>query len=118
MTTKGSKLIAVVVLAMSASCGTGRSARRGGLPNEEVAKLPPAIASAYRLFAQKCSRCHTLARPLTADIDDASHWGRYVERMRRQRGSGISPADAAKILTFLEYYSARRLEKERKEARP
>ena len=111
------KLIAVMALAMIVSCATGRSARRGGLPNEEVAKLPPPIASAYRLFAQKCSRCHTLARPLSADIEDASHWGRYVERMRRQRGSGISPADAAKILTFLEYYSTRRIEQERKEAR-
>ena len=37
----------------------------------------------------RCSRCHTLARPLNAHITDPQHWIRYVARMRRQPGSGI-----------------------------
>ena len=61
--------------------------------------------SAYRVFAVRCSRCHTLARPLNARIDDPQHWIRYVARMRRQPGSGISRADTAPILRFLHYYS-------------
>jgi hypothetical protein len=32
-------------------------------------------------------------------------WVDYVERMRRQPGSGISRADAKPILRFLHYYS-------------
>ncbi len=89
---------------LASACVTGLSARRGGLPEEEVAKLPPPIADAYQVFAQKCSRCHTLARPLSASIDDMAHWERYVGRMRRQAGSGISPAEGDKILSFLRYY--------------
>ncbi|MEM7674758.1 MAG: hypothetical protein AAF449_02015 [Myxococcota bacterium] len=102
--------IAIVILALmgSISCVTGRSARRGGLPPSEVAKLPEPVAEAYTLFAQKCSRCHTLSRPLSAGIDDSDHWEKYVGRMRRQRGSGISEADGDKILKFLKYYTAQR----------
>ena len=101
--------IAVIILVCGLSaCATGRSARRGGLSTEEVAKLPAPVAESYGLFAQKCSRCHTLARPLSADIDDMAHWERYVTRMRRQRGSGISVDDANKILVFLKYYTDQR----------
>ena len=32
-------------------------------------------------------------------------WADYVDRMRRQPGSGISPADTRPILRFLHYYS-------------
>ena len=100
--------ILATLLALMIGCVTGRSARRGGLSDEEVAALPATVGDAYELFAQKCSRCHTLARPLSADIDDDAHWERYVGRMRRQAGSGISADDAKKILHFLKYYSKRR----------
>ena len=104
MTTKTILLAALFAVATSA-CITGMSVRRGGLSRAEVAELPPRVAEAYGLFAQKCSRCHTLARPLTASIDDDAHWERYVGRMRRQAGSGISPADGTEILVFLKYYT-------------
>lgn len=98
--------LSMLMLVVATACVTGLSARRGGLSEEEVAEFPPDVADAYRLFAQKCSRCHTLARPLSAGIDDDAHWERYVGRMRRQAGSGISPADAKEILKFLRYYTA------------
>ena len=101
--------ITVTLAAFFAACVTGSSARRGGLSDKEVAALPPNVAEAYSLFAQKCSRCHTLARPLSADIDNIDHWERYVARMRRQAGSGISPADAEEILEFLKYYTEQRV---------
>ena len=109
MTTRSTILTAVLaVAALWVGCATGRSARRGGLSDAEVAALPATVGDAYELFAQKCSRCHTLARPLSADISDDAHWERYVGRMRRQAGSGISADDAEKILHFLKYYSKRR----------
>ena len=86
-------------------CQTGRSGRRGGLPPHTVAKYPPEIREAYDLFAVRCSRCHTLSRPLNAGIYDHEHWENYVARMRRQSGSGISPKDAEKILVFLRFYA-------------
>lgn len=78
---------------------------RGGLPAEQVATFPPEVRASYELFTRRCSRCHSLARPLTAPIGDREHWSRYVTRMRRQPSSGISPADAEEILVFLEHWS-------------
>lgn len=103
MTTDKRFLVALAALALVA-CVTGRSTLRGGLPEERVAKYPPNVQEAYRLFAARCSRCHTLSRPLNAQIDDFSHWVAYVERMRHHAGSGISKADGEKILVFLKHY--------------
>ncbi|MFO0727466.1 MAG: hypothetical protein U1E65_27055 [Myxococcota bacterium] len=85
---------------------------RSGLPESEIQKLPPEVAESYALFAQRCSRCHTLARPLSAHISDPEHWKHYVARMRRQPGSGISDADASKILVFLQHYTREKLKEE------
>lgn len=102
MTTKR-LVLAVATLALVA-CVTGRSTLRGGLPEERVAQYPPNVQESYRLFAARCSRCHTLSRPLNAQIDDFDHWVAYVERMRHHAGSGISKADGDKILVFLKHY--------------
>lgn len=100
MRSKFAAIVALLVAACSGAVGA-----RGGLSDVEVAKLPPNVAESYELFAHRCSRCHTLARPLSAQIRDLDHWRLYVTRMRRQPGSGISEADAEKILIFLDYYS-------------
>jgi hypothetical protein len=84
-----------------AACTTGRAGLRGGLRDEEVSALPPPVAESYQLFASRCSRCHTLARPLDARITDRAHWRAYVERMRKTPGSGISERDASEIMIFL-----------------
>jgi hypothetical protein len=59
----------------------------------------------YRVFAARCSKCHSLARPLNSGIDDDEYWKLYVARMRRQPASGISPEDAVAILRFLHLFS-------------
>ena len=56
----------------------------------DPSKLPENIRADYDVFAHKCSKCHSLARPLTANITDDEQWVLYVNRMRRQPGSGIS----------------------------
>ena len=91
------------------------SSRRGGWPKAQVRELPKKVQSAYRVFSVRCSRCHTLARPLNSRIDDPVLWRRYVTRMRRMPGSGISVSDARKILVFLTYY-AEQLREERSES--
>jgi hypothetical protein len=67
--------------------------------------LPEEVRADYQVFALRCSKCHSLARPLESGITDDVYWTEYVERMRRQMGSGISPADEEPILRFLHYYS-------------
>ena len=86
-------------VAVLLSCSAGRSE---GL---NVASLPPDVRPDYELFAERCSKCHSLARPLESGITDDVFWREYVERMRRQPSSGISPADEERILHFLHYYS-------------
>jgi hypothetical protein len=68
--------------------------------------MPENVRVDYELFARKCSKCHTLARPLNANITDDDQWVMYVNRMRRQPSSGISPEDQVGILRFLRWYAA------------
>jgi hypothetical protein len=82
-----------------ASAGTG-----DGL---DVATLPPDVQGDYAIFAQRCSKCHSLSRPLQSGITEDAFWVAYVAKMRRQPSSGISRADATPILRFLHYYSAK-----------
>ena len=85
---------------LDAGCATST---RDGL---DVAQLPETVRPDYALFARRCSKCHSLARPLGSGITDDAVWIAYVDKMRRQPGSGISPQDAAPILRFLHYYSS------------
>jgi hypothetical protein len=84
----------------------------------DVAQLPEGVRPDYTLFARRCSKCHSLARPLNSGIVDDEVWVAYVNKMRRQPGSGISPQDAAPILRFLHFYSGeqRRLKRAHDEA--
>jgi mono/diheme cytochrome c family protein len=102
-------LTLAVILASWASA----SCRRTGGPAEGLAEieLPAEVRADYQVFAQRCSKCHSLARPLRSGITDDAFWKEYVDRMRRQAGSGISPSDEEPILRFLHYYS---LEEKRK----
>lgn len=94
-------LAAVVVAAVApllAACPTSRDGLDRG-------RLPTEVAGDYDVFAQRCSKCHSLARPLDSGIRDDGWWSRYVARMRRMPSSGISEGDAAPILRFLHWYS-------------
>jgi hypothetical protein len=82
-------------------------------PRSEVAyaaQLPADVRPSYDVFARRCSKCHSLSRPLDSGIDDDAYWVMYVHRMRLQPGSGISANDEATILEFLRYYARTRRE--------
>jgi hypothetical protein len=91
---------ALGVAAIIAGCAT--TAGRDGL---DVAQLPVEVRADYAVFARRCSKCHSLARPLNSGVDRDEAWVDYVNRMRRQPASGISAADTVPILRFLHYYS-------------
>jgi hypothetical protein len=98
--------VAVLALAVGANASCAAAQRAEGLDPEA---LPAAVRPDYEVFAQRCSRCHALSRPLDSGITDMEHWRNYVARMRRQPNSGIAPVDVPPILRFLEYYSAETL---------
>ena len=98
-------LVSLSLLVALTGCAGAVSERRDGL---DVSTLPPDVQGDYALFAQRCSKCHSLARPLESGITEDSFWHMYVEKMRRQPGSGISEADTVPILRFLHWYSVDR----------
>jgi transglutaminase-like putative cysteine protease len=73
----------------------------------DVSSYPPEQQQSYALFSQRCSKCHTLARPINS-VMKSEEWNTYVQRMSRKSGSNISPKDAGVILGFLVFDSKRR----------
>ena len=99
------------LLLSSVACVSSSTRRGDGV---DVSKYPDDIQDAYKVFAVRCSRCHTLARPLNAQINDPQHWVRYVSRMRLNSASGINAKNGEVIIRFLQYYTHQR-EEERRE---
>lgn len=100
-----------------AGCPAPTAPRGDGL---DASQLPPEVRGDYEVFAQRCSKCHTLARPLNSGIVEDEFWALYVARMRRMPGSGISPDDETRILRFLKFYAAeqRKPKKDKSELEP
>src|SRR5882724_1246422 len=96
-----STLSAMGLLLLVASCRY-EPPRAEGL---DPGLMPEEVRGDYRLFAHRCSKCHSLARPLQSGITSDVYWTEYVERMRLQPSSGISPEDTRPILRFLHYLS-------------
>ncbi len=69
----------------------------------DVSSYPELMQKNYDVFFKKCSKCHTLARPINTDFT-LEKWERYVKRMMRKPGSGITKSTGKKIYEFLEYY--------------
>ena len=83
-----------------------------GADKVEVSAYPANIQAAYKVFASKCSKCHTLARPINTNMK-ADGWKMYVKRMANKPDSGISPAQAKQVYSFLKFYQA---EKDKKKS--
>lgn len=68
----------------------------------DVSDYPEEMQTLYTLFTRKCSRCHTIARPINSDFK-AEEWRKYVLKMMRKPGSGLTPKTAEQIIKFLTY---------------
>ena len=68
----------------------------------DVSGYPPQMREYYQLFANRCSRCHTLARPINSAFS-AEEWKKYVQHMMKKPGSGLTPKTAGQISEFLIY---------------
>ncbi len=77
-----------------------------------LATYPEEMQRVYNgLFSKRCSRCHTLARPINRVLTP-TQWEEYVKRMMRKPGSGIKPQEAKQIWEFLVYDTAKRKKSE------
>jgi len=104
-----SPILTLVVQFFFLACANNHADFATALPNR------PDLRADYQVFAVRCSKCHSLARPLNSGITDDNHWDQYVARMRRQPGSGINQVNAVTILRFLHALAA--AERERMRAR-
>ncbi len=67
-----------------------------------VSSYPPEQQKAYKVFVDKCAKCHTIARPINTSMSKPE-WERYVKRMMHKPNSGISDKQAKDIFEFLAY---------------
>jgi hypothetical protein len=74
----------------------------------DVSKYPKDMQDRYKVFSVKCSKCHTLARPINSDYVLEDEWERYVKRMMRNAGTFISPDEGKQVYEFLVYDSKTR----------
>ncbi len=68
----------------------------------DVSNYPQEMQTLYELFTRKCSRCHTVARPINSTFTP-EEWRKYVHKMMRKPGSGLTPKTAEQIIKFLIY---------------
>lgn len=73
----------------------------------DVSAYSPEMQEAYELFTRKCSRCHTVARPINSTFTP-EEWRAYVYKMMKKPGSGLTPKTVDKIIEFLVYDSQHR----------
>lgn len=108
-----SVLAALVVAFVFASSARAEDAKKKvfaadkGPATVDVSTFPKEMQENYKIFAARCSKCHTLARPINTDMT-ASGWKMYVKRMMNKPDSGISPANAKRIYKFLKFYQKKK----------
>ena len=73
----------------------------------DVSAYSPEMQETYELFTRKCSRCHTVARPINSTFTPEK-WREYVYKMMKKPGSGLTPKTADRIIEFLVYDSQHR----------
>jgi hypothetical protein len=79
----------------------------------DVSGYPAPTQAAYKVFSGKCSKCHTIARPINTMMK-RDEWERYVKRMMHKPNSGISDNQGKEIFEFLIYDQTNRKDKDPK----
>jgi mono/diheme cytochrome c family protein len=75
-----------------------------------VSAYPAEQQKGYKVFTEKCSKCHSIARPINTTMTDPE-WSRYVKRMMHKPNSGISDVQGKTIYEFLAYDQENRKDK-------
>ena len=106
------RTLPLLILAILAVTASGQESEDGeekvfdadsGAATIDVSEYPEEMQPLYKLYAKRCSKCHTLARSVNSEYR-GEEWDRYVARMSRKPNSGISPGTGEKILTFLKFH--------------
>lgn len=71
----------------------------------DVSKYPKEMRDRYKVFVEKCGKCHTPARAINCEFVLEDEWERYVKRMMNKSGTFINPEQGKLIYEFLVYDS-------------
>jgi cytochrome c5 len=111
------KIIRLIVIALiAAPFLTAAQSSNVTLPQDKgpasinVASYPAEQQKGYKVFADKCAKCHTLARPVNTTMTK-QEWERYVKRMMHKPNSGIGDSQGKTIYEFLVYDQEQRKDK-------
>ncbi len=80
--------------------------RDNGPDQIDVSGYPADQQKKYAVYAQKCAKCHPLARSVNSHFK-AEEWKRYMKRMLRRPNSGINEEQAQLIYDFLKFHATR-----------
>ena len=75
-----------------------------------ISSYPADQQKGYKVFTDKCAKCHTIARPINTTMTK-DEWSRYVKRMMHKPNSGISDTQGKAIYEFLAYDQENRKDK-------
>ena len=104
------KMIMLAPLVLAAQTSNVVLPQDKGPDRIDVSAYPPPQQAAYKVFTSKCSKCHTIARPMNTMMK-RDEWERYVKRMMHKPNSGISDAQGKLIFDFLVYDQTERKDK-------
>ncbi len=105
--------LAFVVMAWAQEQGKLLLPQDKGPDKLDVSSYPKPIQDDYKVFAEKCPKCHTLARGLNTMMTQ-DEWSRYVKRMMHKPNSGINESQGKQIFDFLVYDETNRKDKDPK----
>ena len=104
------KMIMLAPLVLAAQTSNVVLPQDKGPDKIDVSAYPTPQQAAYKVFTTKCSKCHTIARPMNTMMK-RDEWERYVKRMMHKPNSGISDAQGKLIFDFLVYDQTERKDK-------
>ncbi|MBI5042729.1 MAG: c-type cytochrome [Nitrospirae bacterium] len=97
-------LITILIVCLLISIN---SYAQSDIPSVDISNYPIEAKEGYKIFSQKCVKCHSAAKPLNAPYSGDA-WKTSVYRMMRKEGSFITQKEADKIYAFLVQYSSNR----------
>lgn len=104
------KMIMLAPLVLAAQTSNVVLPQDKGPDKIDISAYPAPQQAAYKVFSTKCSKCHTIARPMNTMMK-RDEWERYVKRMMHKPNSGIGDNQGKEIFEFLVYDEAERKDK-------
>lgn len=100
-------VVPILVLAQSSNVNLPQDKGPAGI---NVSSYPAEQQKGYKVFTEKCAKCHTIARPINTTMTK-QEWERYVKRMMHKPNSGINDTQGKAIYEFLAYDQENRKDK-------